>query len=236
MRLLVFQHTPGEPPAAFAVHAAKAGDVVDVVHLYQGASIPDFDGYDALLVMGGPMDVWEEDAHPWLVAEKAAIREWVGTGKPYLGICLGHQLLIEAMGGSCRPMATPEIAVTDVTLDAPSDPLLQGLPNTVSAMHWHGVEADRLPEKAHVLGATPGCPVQAVRVGPKAWGLQFHPELEPGTVTLWMQDAGNLTCASDWLGSEAAAWQFVKDAEAKAHQFLETSRQIYGALRAQAAT
>ena len=235
MRCLAFQHTPGEPPAAFASHAAAAGDTLDVVKLYDGQTIPDFDEHDTLLVMGGPMDVWDEDEHPWLATEKAAIRDWVSTGKPYLGICLGHQLLIEALGGSCRKMPVPEIAIADVSLtDVTNDPILSTLPQSFPAMHWHGVEADVLPQDTTTLGFSSGCDVQAVRHKTTAWGLQFHPEIEPGTLTSWMQDAGNLAGAASWLGSEDAAWDFVRDGEARADQFLTLSRQIYAAFRRQA--
>jgi len=231
MRLLAFQNTPGEPPAAFSRHASAAGDTVHIVRLCDGGPIPDGADFDALIVMGGPMDVWEEDAYPWLAPEKTAIRNWVTTGKPFLGICLGHQLLVEAMGGTCRSMQTPEIAVSDVTRLAADDPLLAALPDHFPAMHWHGVEADALPDNTCVLARSAGCDIQAVRVDDNAWGLQFHPELEHGTVTKWMDDKGNIDCATDWLGSTEAAWDFVKQSEARADSFLETSGQIYQAFR-----
>ena len=233
MRLLVAQHSAGEPPAAFGAHALAAGDTLHVVRLFAGEPIPNFAGYDALLVMGGPMDVWEEDNHPWLIPEKAAIRAWVQTGKPYLGICLGHQLLAEAMGGACKRMDVPEIAVRDVTLkNASDDPLLSELPAAFKAMHWHGVEVVALPASAHILGSSTGCKNQIMRVGERAWGLQFHPELERGTITQWMEDPANVVCASNWLGSEAAAWEFARAAEAEADQFLDRSRRLYTNFRA----
>lgn len=232
MRLVVFQHSAGEPPAAFGAHALDAGDTLTIVRLFAGAPIPDLQGYDALLVMGGPMDVWEEEDYPWLVPEKESIRTWVQSGKPYLGICLGHQLLAEAMGGECQKTAVPEIGVSDVTLSgAEQDPLVSNLQTTFAAMHWHGVEVTSLPADAQLLGSSQGCANQIMRVGPKAWGLQFHPELERGTITQWMEDPANVACARDWLGSEAAAWAIVEDAETEADQFIERSRIIYHAFR-----
>lgn len=231
MRLLALQHSPGEPPAAFEKHAAAAGDEMVVIRLFDGEAIPDLADFDALLTMGGPMDIWEIETHPWLVPEKTAIKEWLATGKPYLGICLGHQLLVEVAGGTCTKMAVPEIAVSDVRLSgAMDDPLLGGLPDTFPAMHWHGVEAMTLPPGATLLGSSDGCAVQAVRMG-NAWGLQFHPELEPGTITQWMQDPANLACATDWLGSEMAAWDFVAASEARADDFMARSAAIYAGLR-----
>ncbi|WP_425040943.1 type 1 glutamine amidotransferase [Primorskyibacter sp. S187A] len=234
MKLLVFQHSAGEPPAAFGAHAEAAGDQVDIVRLFDGEAVPACAEYDALMVMGGPMDVWEEDAHPWLRREKSAIRAWVLSGRPYLGICLGHQLLAEAMGGTCALMPKPEIAVSDVTLSVSADdPIVGALPRRFAAMHWHGVEVTRPPQGAQVLGYSEGCANQMMRIGSKAWGLQFHPEVQRGTVTQWMQDPGNLACAVDWLGSEAAAWAFVERSEAQADDFVERSARLYSAFRAQ---
>ena len=85
-----------------------------------GETPPPLDGFDALWVMGGPMDVWEEDIHPWLIDEKALIREAVeGRGMPFLGFCLGHQLLACALGGDCARAAPPEIGVMPVRLTGP---------------------------------------------------------------------------------------------------------------------
>lgn len=235
MKLLIFQHTVGENASAFLTHANTAGDTVTTVHLYAGDPIPDLSAFDALLVMGGPMDVWETDAHSWLIDEKIAIRAFVETGKPYLGICLGHQLLAEAMGGTCAKMNVPEIAVADVTLaGAHADTLLGALPPNFQAMHWHGVEVTDLPSDAQILATSAGCANQAIRVRKNAWGLQFHPELEPGTLTGWMQDAGNFQAAVDWLGSETAAWDFVNAAEREAHGFMDRSAIIYTAFRSAA--
>lgn len=232
MRLLVFQHSSGEPPAAFSNHAKVAGDTLDIIQLFAGDAIPSLERYDALLVMGGPMDVWEEDANPWLVSEKTAIREWVLSGKPYLGICLGHQLLADAIGGKCTRMDTPEIAVSEVSLSlADDDLLLKGLPQSFRAVHWHGVEVTVPPLDAQILGFSACCANQIMRVGKCAWGLQFHPEVMSGTLTKWMEDPANISCASDWLGSEQAAWDFVQASEEEAHGFLERSQTIYNNFR-----
>ena len=129
MRILVLQHVAVEHPGIFRDLWSQSGFHLDQVQLDEGNQIPDLSAYDLMVVMGGPMDVWQEDLHPWLVPEKAAIRRWVKElGKPYLGVCLGHQLLAEALGGKVGPMAKPEVGLAhvDLTAEGLKDPILEG--------------------------------------------------------------------------------------------------------------
>ena len=100
MRVLVFQHIACEHPGIFRDFMAEDGIEWQAVELDEGEPIPDLDGFDVLISMGGPMDVWQKDEHSWIAPELAAIREWVGEARrPFLGFCLGHQLLA---GGARR--------------------------------------------------------------------------------------------------------------------------------------
>jgi GMP synthase-like glutamine amidotransferase len=203
MRILVFQHIAIEHPGILRDFLAADGVAWDAVELDAGEPIPSLDGYDALWVMGGPMDVWEEDRHPWFVPEKRAIREAVAERRlPYLGLCLGHQLLAAALGGRVGKMAAPEVGVLEVELTqaARTDALLAGLPSRFKALQWHGAEVSVPPPGAVVLARSPACAVQAMRVGAHAWGIQYHVELTARTVGEWGRVPAYARALDDVLG------------------------------------
>ena len=229
MRLLVFQHIAIEHPGIFRDFLAADGIAWDAVELDAGEAIPPLDGYDALWVMGGPMDVWQEDAHPWLVAEKSAIREAVaGRGLPYLGICLGHQLLGASLGGRVGKMASAEVGILDVELTEAGrrDPLFAGLASRFKALQWHGAEVAAAPPGAVVLARSPACAVQAMRVGATAYGLQYHVELTDRTVAEWAEVPAYASALDDTLGAGALP-RFASAAAATMADFNRDARLLY---------
>ena len=185
---LVLQHHPDEHPGSLGPLLEGAGLALTTVELDAGESIPPLEPFDFMLVMGGPQHVWQEGEHPWLVTEKAAIRRWVSDlARPYLGVCLGHQLLADAMGGRVTLMATPEIGVIDVvrTAAGEDDPLFGRLPAQLPGLQWHEAEVVEAPPGATVLAENAFSPVQALRVGPRALGVQFHVEVNADTIPKW---------------------------------------------------
>jgi len=187
-RVLVFQHLACEHPGIFRDFLKEDGIDWTAVELDEGEPVPDLEGFDILIAMGGPMDVWEEAENPWFVAEKQAIREWVQEmDKPFLGFCLGHQLLADALGGEVGPAKTPEIGILDVELTEAgrAHPLYAGSPDRFETLQWHSAEVIQAPPGATVLAQSPACAVNAFAIGSCAFGVQYHQEMTPTTVSDW---------------------------------------------------
>lgn len=229
MRFLVFQHVDVEHPGSFREFMRSDGIAWDTVELDAGEPIPGLAGYDALPVMGGPMDAWEDDLYPWMAPEKQAIRAWVDSGRPFLGICLGHQLLAAALGGRVGPMATPEVGICPVTLHraAAGDRLFEGLSSPLSCLQWHGSEVRQLPDGAVLLAGNEACRVQSFRAGDKAYGIQFHVEVTPATVPSWGAIPAYAAALEKALGAGAQA-RLQAAASAHMDTFVAAARTVYG--------
>jgi GMP synthase-like glutamine amidotransferase len=229
MKLLVFQHIDCEHPGSLRSFLAADNTEWHTIHLDQGEQIPALEEYDALWVMGGPMDVWDVDEHPWLVAEKSAIRRWVtDLGKPFLGLCLGHQLLADALGGTCGPQRPPEIGIVDVELtqDGINDPLFEGLAHRQKCLQWHSVCVAQAPEDTTILASSGACRIQAMRVGSNAWSMQYHVEIEPDTVTNWGEVPAYREALESTLGAEGLA-TMKSDSDRHMSEFLNCAETLY---------
>lgn len=187
-RVLVVQHEDPCPPAWFGGWLLDEGVELDVVAAHRGEVLPpDLRDHDGLLVLGGEMGAGDDERCPWLPATKALIRSGADLGRPVLGICLGHQLVTVALGGSVarNPGGTTRGVVPVHLSDAGhADPLLAGC-DALPAVHWNGDVATALPDGAAVLARAPDGSVQAARFAERVWGVQFHPEASAAVVAGW---------------------------------------------------
>lgn len=179
------------PPCSgvFAQAAEARGDRIEEWSLAWGTppSRP-LEEYGAVMIFGGVMNTHEEDDHPWLRDEDALIRQWLATGTPLLGICLGGQLIAKATGTDVHRAEWPEIGFYDVELlpAAREDPLFFDLPERMMALQWHHYRFD-LPAGAVPLVRNALC-LQAYRLGESAWGMQFHAETTRADWLRWIAE------------------------------------------------
>jgi GMP synthase-like glutamine amidotransferase len=192
VRVLVVQPSPICPPATLGEWLTSAGATLDVVAPARSPLPADgYDGYDAVVCLGGEMDVRDEADHPWLAEVRALLAGAVRGRVPVLGVCLGGQLLAAATGGAVRRAVDgPEVGtpVLRLTPAAAADPLLGGLAQrggTIPGIQSHHDEVHELPPGAVRLASSARCPNQAFRVGDRAWGLQCHIETTPELVLEW---------------------------------------------------
>lgn len=234
MNLLILQHVAVEHPGIFLDFFREDGFCWTTVELDEGESIPELDPFDLMVVMGGPQDVWQEDQYPWFREEKAAIRKFVlDMERPYLGICLGHQLLADATGGRVGLAKSPEVGVLTVssTEAGRRDPVLSALPDPMRVLQWHGAEVTDIPANAEVLAKSDVCCVQAFRVGQHAYGFQCHVEITADTVGQWAAIPAYARSLEDAMGKGGVA-RLQSEVAQCLPQFNKDARTLYESFKA----
>ncbi|HEY7195660.1 MAG TPA: type 1 glutamine amidotransferase [Gaiellaceae bacterium] len=187
MRVLSVIHGPDGHAGVFGDVVREAGhELEEACYALEQPPAHALGEYDAAMVFGGSMNTHEEDSHPWLRPEKAAIGELLDAGAPLLGVCLGCQLIADAAGGTVIRVSTPEIGWYDVELtEAGSrDPVFGTLPERFPSYQWHSY-AVTLPEGAAVVARSPVC-IQGYRLGESVWGMQFHAEVTQAMAEVWI--------------------------------------------------
>ncbi len=186
---VALQHVPYEGPGLIAAAASRRGIELRLCHPYRGESLPAWEELDGLVVMGGPMGVHETAEHPHLAREVELIAAMVRAGRPVLGVCLGAQLLAHALGASVYRGQQAEIGCGAVSLTGAGreDPVLGSTgAATLSVVHWHE-DTFELPADASLLASSALFPHQAFRAGARAYGLQFHVEVERELARAWRE-------------------------------------------------
>jgi GMP synthase (glutamine-hydrolysing) len=218
--LLVVQHQDSCPLALFADWLTEAGLGLDVRRPYRGDALPTgLADHAGLLVLGGSMGAHDDAEHAWLSPTKRLLRHAAGAGSPTLGICLGHQLAAVALGGSSRPNPggqTAGVRSIGWCADAPTDPLFGPLIGQDALVpHWNSDIVTDLPDAAVVLARTTDGAPQVLRLGTRAWGVQFHPEADHAVMSVWAEDDRDNAARNGLDVGEAL--QQVKEAESVLH-------------------
>jgi GMP synthase (glutamine-hydrolysing) len=188
MKVLVIQHIACEPPGVYEDVLRDRGAAIERVELDEGDPLPDWQRFDAVIAMGGPMGAADDEELPWLAGEKRLIRDAVHAGTPFWGVCLGAQLLAASLGGRVYSGQAPEVGVLPVTLtpEARDDPVFAEAPHALPTLQWHGDTFD-LPAGAQLLATSPAYTNQAFRWGQAAYGLQFHLEVSTEMAAEWAE-------------------------------------------------
>ena len=191
MKVIILQHIKIEDPGHIKDLMIKDNCELTTIELDEGEKIPgDLSNFDAMLCMGGPMDTWMEKDYPWLVEEKNIIKKFVvDLEKPFLGFCLGCQLLGEVLGGKVVKSNPIEIGMLDINLEDSriDDKIFNSFPKKIKALQWHSYEVQNLENNHNVklIASSPSTKYQIFKYKNHAYGIQFHVEIKDNTVSDW---------------------------------------------------
>jgi GMP synthase (glutamine-hydrolysing) len=194
--VLVVENEDGAGPEMFQQWLAAAGVAVELCRPYAGEPVPARLEHGGVMVLGGEMGACEDDRAPWLVPVRQLLAEATHNGLPVLGICLGAQMLATACGGrveASRSGGELGLGQIELTDKAGGDRLFAGIASPAEVVQWHNDEITELPDGAIVLASSAACRVQAFRVGVRAWGVQFHPEVTSAVLRGWADAGGQMT-------------------------------------------
>ena len=207
--ILILQHIKIEDPGYIKDLMIEDKFDLTTIELDEGEKIPkDLSKFDGMFCMGGPMDTWMEKQYPWLIEEKKKIKEFViYLKKPYLGFCLGCQLLGEVIGGKVVKSNKPEIGILDINFleNKKNDKFFSKFPNTIKSLQWHSYEVQNLENNNSVtlLASSNETKYQIFKYQEHAYGIQFHIEIRNTTVDEWAAVQEYKNALEQSLGSEA---------------------------------
>ncbi|WP_446897930.1 type 1 glutamine amidotransferase [Clostridium sp. LBM24168] len=189
MRIHYLQHVPFEGPANIVNWAYKRGHELTGTHLYNYETVPPMDQFDFLVIMGGPMNIYEEDNYPWLKYEKKFIKEAIDSNKIVLGICLGAQLITDVIGGKVTRNPEGEIGWLPVNFNTKgiNSSLFENFPETLKVFQWHNDTFNILGAGAKCIAYSKACKNQAFIYKDRVIGFQFHMESTEGSIFSLME-------------------------------------------------
>jgi len=192
IRFHCLQHVPFETPGNIEAWIKQSGHSISFTYFFNNVHLPALKDFDVLVIMGGPMSVHDENDYPWLKKEKEFISATIRENKKILGICLGAQLIAEALGAKVFNNKEKEIGFMPVHFikDAVQNDLFKNFNEDETVFHWHGETFD-LPRGAVLIASTQACINQAYSIGDKIIGLQFHLEVTPEIVKDMVKQEGH---------------------------------------------
>ena len=232
MEVIVLQHIKIEDPGYIKDLMLKDSVNLTTIELDEGEKIPsDLNKFDAMFCMGGPMDTYMESQYPWLIDEKKKIKEFVVTlKKPYLGFCLGCQLLGEVVGGKVVKSKKPEIGMLNINFskEKNEDLLFSTFPSKVKALQWHSYEVINLENNKDItlLASSNITKYQIFKYKNHAYGIQFHIEVKDTTVNDWGCVIQYKTALEEQLG-EGALEKFDREAKSNMSEMNNCSKILY---------
>jgi len=232
MEVIVLQHIKIEDPGYIKDLMISENVKLTTIELDEGEKIPsDLNKFDAMFCMGGPMDTWMEKEYPWLIEEKKKIKEFVvDLKKPYLGFCLGCQLLGEAVGGKVVKSNNPEIGMLNINFseNKKNDLLFSQFPEKITSLQWHSYEVKNLENNNNVtlLASSPETKYQIFKYKNHAYGIQFHIEVKDTTVGEWGCVPEYKSALEKQLG-DGALDRFEKDSQKYMSNMNEYSKILY---------
>lgn len=212
MRVHSLEHASNEGAGKIRDWALARSHQFTVTRLDRGEPLPSPDDFDLLVIMGGAMNVYQHRDYPWLVAEKQCIARAIDDNKALLGVCLGAQLIADALGA--RVVQNPVLEIGWFPLRfLEQAPPFDGFPKECTAFHWHG-DTFSLPAGAHRVAESDGCPNQAFIHGEKIVGLQFHVEVTPAAAAGFCEGADHILIADRFVQTRAYIEQTQPDLRA----------------------
>jgi len=202
MRIHSLEHEPFEGLANIEVWAKNRGHSISRTLLFNNEELPDIDDFDWLVIMGGSMNIYEEEKYPWLREEKNFIAEAIAGKKIVLGVCLGSQLIADVLGGRVSRNKYKEIGWFPVSLtaDAKNSSIFSKFPSRFTAFHWHG-DTFKIPPGAARIAQSEGCANQAFEYG-RVIGLQFHIEYSIDSINLMLQNCEDEIVEGKYIQAE----------------------------------
>ena len=232
MEVIVLQHIKVEDPGYIKDLMIADNINITTIELDEGEKIPNnLQKFDAMFCMGGPMDTYMEAQYPWLIEEKKKIKEFVlNLKKPYLGFCLGCQLLGEVIGGKVVKSNPAEIGIMDISFskERNDDLLFAKFPDKIKSLQWHSYEVQGIENNKDIklIASSPITKYQIFKYQNHAYGIQFHIEIKDTTVNEWGCVPEYKKALEDQLGSDALK-KFDEEAKKNMSQMNKYSKMLY---------